>query len=63
MLKEIKIGSELKCLRCGNKVLIEEIKLVYNDYICDWTEGITCLHCGNAYDIQIYHTHGEEWSE
>lgn len=55
-LTEIKQGMKLKCLNCGNSILVSD-ETFKMDLVAEYIE---CPHCKVAYDVQAYHEYSEE---
>lgn len=55
-LTEIKQGMKLKCLNCGNPILVSDETLKMDSR----AEYIGCPNCKIAYDVHAYHRYGEE---
>lgn len=55
MIKSIKRGDLLKCLNCGEKIVVD-----VDTFQINFTgEFVKCPHCGRSYDVQKYHMIGE----
>lgn len=58
-LPEIKRGMKIKCLKCGEPILLND-----ETFTMDFeAEYVICTHCNTAHDVQAYHIHGEEIKE
>lgn len=55
-LPEINQGMKLKCLNCGNPILVSDETFILGVV----AEYIVCPHCKAAYDVHKYHEYGEE---
>ena len=59
MLKEIKRGDTVRCISCGDPIVIGSATL--------WSdqrgEYVICPHCQITYDLQAYHLIGDLWKE
>ena len=59
MIGSIKRGDALKCLNCGEKIVVDGVTIQIN-----FTgEFIKCPHCDRSYDVQKYHMYGEFYNE
>ena len=55
MIGSIKRGDALKCLNCGERIVVD-VDTFHIDFNAEY---IKCQHCGRIYDAQKYHMFGE----
>jgi len=52
MISEISLGDKIKCLKCGETFVLENIGMT------NTCEYIDCPHCKCRIDVQVYHLCG-----